>query len=74
MSGCKLFRRILYLSQRTISNTSFALTPSEYVPKHSPVMQADVLKLEDFLFKHKKILVLTGAGISTESGNIENII
>lgn len=35
-------------------------------------MQADVLKLEEFLFKHKKVLVLTGAGISTESGNIEN--
>lgn len=39
-----------------------------YVPKHKPPNPEDVTKLLDFLTKHKRCLVLTGAGISTESG------
>lgn len=39
-----------------------------FVPKHPPVVQTDVALLENFLTKAERVLVLTGAGISTESG------
>ncbi|XP_026314244.1 NAD-dependent protein deacylase Sirt4 [Hyposmocoma kahamanoa] len=38
------------------------------VPKHKPPDQKDFDKLREFLIKHEKLLILTGAGISTESG------
>ncbi|XP_023209352.1 NAD-dependent protein lipoamidase sirtuin-4, mitochondrial-like [Centruroides sculpturatus] len=40
----------------------------QFVPRHSPVTEHDVDRLQEFLDVHKPILVLTGAGISTESG------
>ncbi|XP_005180474.1 NAD-dependent protein deacylase Sirt4 [Musca domestica] len=40
----------------------------QYVPKHQPAVEKDIKKLEDFLMDKPKIVVLTGAGISTESG------
>ncbi|CAG9770780.1 unnamed protein product [Ceutorhynchus assimilis] len=40
----------------------------QFVPKHNPVNERDVKLLEDFIFSSKKLLVLTGAGVSTESG------
>ncbi|XP_075983496.1 sirtuin 4 [Anticarsia gemmatalis] len=39
-----------------------------YVPKHKPPNTEDVEILREFLTNHRQILVLTGAGISTESG------
>lgn len=42
----------------------------QYVPQHQPVLEGDVKKLQDFLINKPNIVVLTGAGISTESGNI----
>lgn len=38
------------------------------VPKHNPADSKDLEKLKDFINKHEKLLILTGAGISTESG------
>lgn len=38
------------------------------VPKYDPVNETDLIKLKGFLTNHKRICVLTGAGISTESG------
>ncbi|KAH1011237.1 hypothetical protein HUJ04_000650 [Dendroctonus ponderosae] len=40
----------------------------QFVPKHKPVSESDVKRLQEFIFNSKKLLVLTGAGISTESG------
>ncbi|XP_023019392.1 sirtuin 4 isoform X1 [Leptinotarsa decemlineata] len=40
----------------------------KYVPKHNPVLAQDIERLKTFIFNSKKILILTGAGISTESG------
>ncbi|XP_030379092.1 NAD-dependent protein deacylase Sirt4 [Scaptodrosophila lebanonensis] len=40
----------------------------QYVPQHKPVFDDDIKRLEDFLLSKPNILVLTGAGISTESG------
>lgn len=42
----------------------------QFVPKHRPVQEKYIKFLEDFLSDKPKILVLTGAGISTESGKI----
>ena len=39
-----------------------------YVPPHSSLHITDLLKLEAFLLNSKRLFVLTGAGISTESG------
>lgn len=43
-------------------------TDNLYVPKHNLVQDCDINYLEDFLLSRPNILVLTGAGISTESG------
>jgi len=42
--------------------------PSAFVPPHSQTQEEDVEALQDFLSPTKHLLVLTGAGISTESG------
>lgn len=39
-----------------------------FVPNHEPILENDIKKLEDFLQTKPNVLVLTGAGISTESG------
>lgn len=49
----------------TISNSNVTL---QFVPEHNPVQKSDVKRLEDFLLSKPNIVVLTGAGISTESG------
>ncbi|KAH8366584.1 hypothetical protein KR084_004575 [Drosophila pseudotakahashii] len=51
-------------------NTAFRSSTArqEYVPQHKPVVEDDIKRLEDFLMSKPNVLVLTGAGISTESG------
>lgn len=39
-----------------------------FVPNHEPITETDIKKLESFLEAKPNVLVLTGAGISTESG------
>lgn len=46
----------------------------QFVPHHLPAMEKDIKKLENFLMDKPNILVLTGAGISTESGILFEII
>lgn len=41
-----------------------------YIPKHDPIRAEDLEKLQHFLSNKPNILVLTGAGISTESGKL----
>lgn len=54
-----LYRKNLLSFYRSIS----------YVPVHSPVTKCDTNKLKEFLLQYKgKIVILTGAGVSTESG------
>lgn len=47
----------------------YTAAKQQYVPKHQPVLEEDVKKLQEFLLDKPNIVVLTGAGISTESGN-----
>ncbi|CAK9811815.1 NAD-dependent protein deacylase Sirt4 [Anthophora plagiata] len=39
-----------------------------FVPNSKPVTDSDLFKLKDFINSHDNICILTGAGISTESG------
>lgn len=41
---------------------------SHFVPRHEPAKIEDVKRLENFLRDKSNVLILTGAGISTESG------
>lgn len=41
----------------------------KYVPKHNPVEENDIDQLREFISTSSALVVLTGAGISTESGN-----
>ena len=41
-----------------------------FVPKHQLVKPEDVEAIQRFLFDKPKVLVVTGAGISTESGEL----
>lgn len=50
-----------YLSKVCPSNLSF-------VPKSNPAEERDIAKLRTFMNNHGNICVITGAGISTESG------
>ena len=47
------------------SNVHFS---TMFVPKNSPVHHDKLFELQDFISASKKLLVITGAGISTESG------
>ena len=53
--------------QRRVGHTAAAgLSP--YVPAHSSILTTELKKLENFLSNSRKLFVLTGAGVSTESG------
>lgn len=45
-----------------------SLVTLAFVPKHRAVKKSDIDCFNYFLETHKKVLALTGAGISTESG------
>jgi len=55
--------RNVYLCSQNRKCSSLA-----FVPKHKVSSEEDVEKLSEFLSKKKRLLVITGAGISTESG------
>lgn len=46
-----------------------SLSCSRFVPKHEPVHERDIENLAKFLDDKPSMLVLTGAGVSTESGD-----
>ena len=50
---------------KILSRTSSSLA---FVPKHRSAQEEDISKLQQFLDKSEKLVVITGAGISTESG------
>ena len=41
---------------------------NQFVPKHTPMTKQQLLHLKQFLCNSRRLVVLTGAGISTESG------
>lgn len=56
------------ITQIQSKNLHARLKSTQFVPKHDPVSEEDIEKLERFLEDKPNILVLTGAGVSTESG------
>ena len=56
----------ILLPSCSISTSSASL--SRFIPKHNPVRDEDVELLQQLINGNKPISVLTGAGISTESG------
>lgn len=71
MHSCKLLNKCkeilpFHVPTRLLSN--------QFVPKHEPARPEDIEKLEDFLRDKQNVLVLTGAGISTESGSTKKLI
>lgn len=57
-------------SPRFLEISSRSLATQFFVPKHETAKMKDVEKVREFLSDKPRILVLTGAGISTESGKI----
>nr|XP_003703678.1 PREDICTED: NAD-dependent protein deacetylase Sirt4 [Megachile rotundata] len=45
-----------------------SLSDLTFVPKCETVKDSDILKLKEFIDSHNEICILTGAGVSTESG------
>lgn len=61
-----IIRNKLHTNFRLYSTLGVA--QSEFVPPNSPVKKDDITLFERFINDSKKLLVITGAGISTESG------
>ena len=57
----KSHQSFLCKQHRTCTNLAF-------VPKHKTVVEEDIQRVQDFVTEARKLLVITGAGISTESG------
>ena len=51
-----------------VKQSSLAANNSNYVPPYNEPIRSDIEKLEEFLKCSQRLFVLTGAGISTESG------
>ncbi|XP_033115843.1 NAD-dependent protein lipoamidase sirtuin-4, mitochondrial-like isoform X2 [Anneissia japonica] len=56
------------LKQRSHSTQTVTKDDLSYVPASPPFSQENINQLQDFVDKSKKLFVLTGAGLSTESG------
>lgn len=56
------------IKSRMLKVPARCLATQFFVPKHDVARAEDVKKIQEFLRDKPRILVLTGAGISTESG------
>jgi len=56
------------LIRRSLSNSSIKCVNSNFVPSHKETQMEDINRLSEFLDPVNRLTVLTGAGISTESG------
>lgn len=64
--------RFTQLLRVHIKGPELSAVKQQYVPKHQPPVEKDIKRLQDFLMDKPNIVVLTGAGISTESGKMTN--
>lgn len=53
---------------RTLKTSLARVQLPQCVPAHAWLSASDVLRLEEFILSSQKLFVLTGAGVSTESG------
>ena len=64
-------RCLVLFAVRSIANSTGARansTSSQFVPKYNPLNDDDLEKIREFVARTRNLFVLTGAGISTESG------
>ena len=68
--GVKVVLPLIASSTRWVSSliTGGELRLQQFVPPHDSASTEDLQKVEDFLAKSERLFVLTGAGVSTESG------
>ncbi|CAB3374236.1 Hypothetical predicted protein [Cloeon dipterum] len=66
MSWCRNLRQVT--SQALPSNTKKLATMINYVPKHESVKRSELAPLIEFIQSARSLFVITGAGVSTESG------
>lgn len=59
--------RLIPILRSSLNTTTQPLT-ERFVPTHRAVPSEYVARIDDLLADKQKLLVLTGAGISTESG------
>ncbi|KAG9487328.1 hypothetical protein GDO78_007277 [Eleutherodactylus coqui] len=59
---------VLRMQSVGLTRHSSHLSAAEYVPACSPTDPNEVQKLQNFLLRSQRLFVMTGAGISTESG------
>ena len=67
----KLSERIVFHYKSKSSHIrlkSNSYSSSAFVPNHKPCSDKDIQQLQTFISKSKHLFVITGAGISTESG------
>ena len=61
--------RLIKKSQESVLCTLHRkCTNLAFVPKHKTVEEEDILRVQEFVTEARNLLVITGAGISTESG------
>lgn len=65
INGSGRDRRIILSTTTTTSNYS---TSSIFVPKYQPLNTDDLGKIREFVTRSQTLFILSGAGISTESG------
>lgn len=60
--------RVVGIARRTVGSLSAKGELESFVPPHNASTTQDLQEVKGFLSKSKRLFVLTGAGISTESG------
>lgn len=55
-------------THRTIYTSNTYQVVNQFVPQCDKVSESEIQMLQDFMDTHKRLFILTGAGISTESG------
>lgn len=64
-----MITRYIYCNAKSVELCSRIYKSSlAFVPKCDPTKIEDVIRLKEFIDKHHRLCILTGAGISTESG------
>ncbi|KAM0736486.1 NAD-dependent protein deacylase Sirt4 [Formica fusca] len=64
-----MITRYIYCNAKSVELCSRIYKSSlAFVPKCNPAKIEDVIRLKEFIDKHHRLCILTGAGISTESG------
>lgn len=78
IESCKIYHHIMHSTSYRLLKSEISSQGLKYldrkcsnlafVPKHEPCSEESISRLQTFINNHEKLFVITGAGISTESG------